>query len=304
MKKKIVIVFVALSLLLAGCKGAAANQPPHAIYLEGYDPGEGMAPMPTQVAFEAKVDAGSNVATQERMVVTNADLTIVIPDPQAKAAEIEALAQSLGGYVVSLKMYKTAVYDGGTAPEGYISIRIPSDKLDSALNQIKANVVEARNENRISQDITASYVDLQSRLKALEAARNQLQAIMEAATKTEDVLNVFSQLQYYNEQIEVVKGQMKYYEESSATSLITVTLLAEETVKPLEIGPWTPKGAAQDAYKALINFLRGFVEFLIWLVVVILPVIIIIFGPIALVIWLIIRGVRKNKARKQAKSAQ
>jgi prefoldin subunit 5 len=261
--------------------------------------------MPTAVAYDpARLDTGSNTATQERMVIMNADLTIVIPDPQARATEIEAMAKSLGGYVVSMNMYQTSLYDGGTAPEGYISIRIPSDKLESALGQIKANVVEVRSETRSSEDVTASYVDLQSRLSALEAARDQLQTIMDAATKTEDVLNVFNQLQYYNEQIEMVKGQMKYYEESSSTSLINVTLVAEVTIQPLEIGPWTPKGAAQNAYKALVNFLRGFVEFVIWLGVVVLPVILIIFGPIVLVIWLIVRGVKRSKAKKQVKSAQ
>lgn len=310
MKKKTVFILAILTLLLAACGATApqmaATQAP-AYAPRAYEESIGgvdayQSDMPTSAIYEpGKVDTGSNTALQDRMVIMNANLTVVVPDPQAKAAEIEALAKSLGGYVVSMNMYQTFLYNGGTAPEGYISIRIPADKLDSALGQIKANVVEVRDEDRSSQDVTADYVDLQSRLKALEAARDQLEAIMDEATKTEDVLNVFNQLQYYNQQIELVKGQMKYYEQSSSTSLISVRLVAEETLQPLQIGPWTPKGAAQDAYKALINFLRGFVEFLIWLVVVVLPVIIIIFGPIALVVWLIVRGVRRSKAKKQAK---
>lgn len=312
MKKKIIFLFVILSLALAACGGAAAPMVIHSAPYEeqsGYDEALGggdsypvNAPMPTAVTYDPlKVDTGAATTVQERMVIMNADLTIVIADPQAKMEEIAALAESLGGFVVSMNMYQTSLYDGGTAPEGYISIRVPADKLDSALGQIKANVVEVRNETRSGQDVTAEYVDLQSRLTALEAARDQLQTIMDAATKTEDVLNVFSQLQYYNEQIEMVKGQMKYYEEASSYSLINVSLVAEETVKPLEIGPWTPKGAAQDAYKALVDFLRGFVEFIIYLFVLVLPILIVVFGPIALVVWLIVRGVRRRKAKKQAK---
>jgi hypothetical protein len=313
MKKKAVFLFVVLALVLAACGGAAApamvESEPYAVPLV-YDESLGggdesyqvNAPMPASVVYDPlKVDTGAAITLQERMVIMNADLTIVIPDPQAKMEAIAALAESLGGFVVSMNMYQTSLYTGGTVPEGYISIRVPADKLDSALGQIKADVVEVRNETRSGQDVTAEYVDLKSRLTALEAARDQLQTIMDAATKTEDVLNVFSQLQYYNEQIEMVKGQMKYYEEASSYSLINVSLVAEETVKPLEIGPWTPKGAAQDAYKALVDFLRGFVEFIIWLFVLVLPVLIVTIGPIVLVIWLIVRGVKRRKAKKQAK---
>lgn len=232
----------------------------------------------------------------------NADLTIVIPDPSLKAQEITDLAESLGGFVVSLNMYQTYLYDGGIVPEGYISIRIPADKLDTALETIKADVVEVRNETRSTQDVTAEYVDLQSRLSALEVARDQLELIMAEATKTEDVLNVFSQLQYYNEQIELVKGQMKYYDEASAFSLITVTLVAEETIQPIQIGPWTPGEAARDAIQSLIRFLQGFVDFLMYLVILGLPIILVVFGPIVLVIWLIIRGVRRRKAKKATAS--
>jgi hypothetical protein len=313
MKKKTVILLVVLALGLAACGAAAPMMLDERVvapsYYDGSDVGggapevvnEGLAPVPTAVYYDPyKVDTGNTEPGQERMVIMNADLTIVIPDPQAKMDEIAALADSLGGFVVSLNMYQTYLYDGGTAPEGYISIRVPADKLENALSQIKADVVEVRNETRNGQDVTADYVDLQSRLTALEAARDQLQTIMDAATKTEDVLNVFNQLQYYNEQIEMVKGQMKYYEEASAYSLINVTLVAEETLQPIQIGPWTPNEAARDAIQALIRFLQGFVDFLLYFFLLVVPILIVVFGPVALVAWLIVRGLKRRKSKKTA----
>ncbi len=312
MKKKIVFLFVVLSLALAACGAATPklvqSTPDYYEEKRGYEMGLGgdeayqyAAPMSAVVSNEPMaVDTGAAAALQERMVIMNVDMTIVVADPQVKMDEIAALAKSSGGFVVSMNLYQTYLEQGGSAPQGYISIRVPFTQLDSALEQIKANVVEVRSENHFGQDVTADYIDLQSRLKALEAARDQLQAIMDNATKTEDVLNVFNQLQYYKQQIEVTKGQMKYYEQASTYSLVTINLIAQETVKPLQIGPWTPKGAAQDAFKALVNFLRGFVEFLLWLFILIIPALIVIFGPIVLVIWLIVRAVRRKKAKKQA----
>lgn len=314
MNKKIIYLAVVLLLGLTAC-GIGAS--PRMVELEnsapsgdvGYGGGIPEPPVVEQSVYATpmpysvdKVDSSRVEPLQERMVIMNADLTIVIPDPQAKMDEIALLAESLGGFVVSLNMYQTYLYDGGTAPEGYISIRVPSEKLESALNQIKADVVEVRNENRSGQDVTADYVDLQSRLGALEVARDQLETIMAEATKTEDVLNVFNQLQYYNEQIEMVKGQMKYYEEASSYSLINVTLVAEKTIQPIKIGPWTPSESANKAITGLINFLQGFVDFLVYFFLMILPILVVVFGPVALLIWLIVRGVKRRKARKAVES--
>lgn len=317
MKKRTVLVFVLLALLLASCASKASDVYSQSPYEEvPMAAGAGDESMAYELAAAPSTDYvetdkynASTTAITERMIIMNVDLTAVVSDPTAKAEAIDDLAQSLGGWVVSMNMYQTYANSGEQYPQVYISIRIPADKLDSALAQVKADVVEVTYENRSSQDVTASYVDLESQLSNLEQTEEDLLAIMDEAknnvgndstTKTQDVLNVYNQVASVRAQIESIKGQMQYYEESTSTSLINVTLIAEEVVKPLEIGPWTPKGAAQDAYKALVNFLRGFVEFVIWLVVLILPILLVIFGPIVLVIWLIVSGLKRRKAKKLA----
>ena len=313
MKKRIVFVFVALALVLAACGVKAASTP--SLPAPAYE----NAPVPTQ-AYAGSSDAGkapgdvsaSGAALQERLVIMNADLTIVIPDPQAKVEAISQMANNLGGFVISMNMYQTYTQNGQTAPEGTISIRVPADKLENALSQIKADAVEVRNETLIGQDVTAAYVDLQSQLTNLEMAEADLQAIMDEAknnpnsnttSKTQDVLEVYNQIISVRGQIEVIKGQMQYYEQASAYSLINVTLVAEETIQPIEIGGWKPEGVARDAIQSLIKFWQGFVNFLINLFLLVLPVLITIFGPIVLVIWGIVALV-KRQMRKKAKASK
>jgi hypothetical protein len=81
-----------------------------------------------------------------------------------------------------------------------------------------------------------------------------------------------------------------------------VTLIAEKTIKPIEIGGWKPKGVARDAVQALVKFLQGFVDFVIYFVLLVLPILIVVFGPVALVVWGIIALVRRRKARKAAQA--
>src|SRR5829696_7889188 len=50
---------------------------------------------------------GSNgQVAQERLVIENADLAIVVKDPKARMAEISKLANDLGGFVVSSNFYQ------------------------------------------------------------------------------------------------------------------------------------------------------------------------------------------------------
>jgi hypothetical protein len=262
------------------------------IYAESM-PMEAPMAMPTMgIAYEesksfANYDA-SMPAQQDRLVIQNADLTIVVKDPKARMDAISAMAVRMGGFVVSSNMYETYAQNGEKFPEGSIVIRVLSKNLDSALIEIKDAVVEVQNENRSGQDVTDAYTDLESRLRNLESAEKQLDLIMAKAEKTEDVMMVFNQLTQIRGEIEVIKGQMQYYEQSAALSSISIRIIAEETIQPIEIGGWKPEGVARDAAQALINFMQGFVSFLIWVVIFVLPMLLIILLPL----WLIFLGLR------------
>ncbi|MCF6278399.1 MAG: DUF4349 domain-containing protein [Anaerolineales bacterium] len=242
-------------------------------------------------------------ATVERMVIQNADLSIVVADPKAKMEAVTRLSEELGGFVVSSNVYFSYTNNGVKVPEAAMTIRIPAESLDSALESIKADTVEVQSENRSGQDVTKEYTDLRSRLRNLEAAEEQLTQIMDDATDTEQVLATFQELTYYREQIEVVKGQMQYYEESAALSAISLTIIAEETIQPIEIGGWQLGSTATEAVQDLVNYLQGFTRFVIRFILLTLPVLISLFIPLYLV-FLFVRSLwRKRKAKKEANAA-
>lgn len=239
-------------------------------------------------------------ASVERLVIRNASLGLVVPDPSQSMEVISRMASEMGGYVVSQNLYKTSGSNDVEYPEGNISIRVPSDQLDNAMDQIKAlvrNPVEhILSENVSGQDVTSEYTDLGSRLKNLQASEEQLREIMASAQKTEDVLAVLQQLTQVREQIEVIQGQMKYYEESARLSSISVSLKAEASVQPLKVGGWQPVGVARDAVQALIYTMQLFGTIAIWGLVYLLPIGLIIGIPVVIVIWLIRRGSKRRKA--------
>jgi hypothetical protein len=242
----------------------------------------------------------SNQAAVERLVIQNVDMSIVVADPKARMDEIGQMAVEMGGFVVSSNLYQSTYGPNQIeVPEGSITIRVPSERLDEALEDIKEDTVDITYENRSGEDVTSQYVDLQSRLTAKQAAEEKLLEILDAADETEDVLAVYVQLQQIQSEIEVLKGQIKYYEESAALSAISIRLVAEETVQPIEIGGWKLQGTANDAIQDLIRFTQGFTQFLIRFALSFLPALILVAIPVYFVFLggrALYRRFRKSKA--------
>lgn len=269
--------------------GAAATEAPAAIEPPAVD---------SSVNREVDLYSNGNVQTQDRLVIQNADLAIVVKDPKARMAEITALANEFGGFVVSSNLYQSFTPGGQEVPEATIVIRVPSKRLEEALTRIKEGAVDVNYENRSGQDVTNIYVDLQAQLKAKQAAEAKLLEIMDQATRAEDVLAIYMQVQQVQTEIEQLKGQIKYYDESVALSAISVRLIAEQSTQPIEIGPWTPTGAAKDAIQDLILFVQNFVDALIRFVLLTLPALVLIAIPL-FVVYLVGRAVyrRVRKSR-------
>lgn len=313
-KRSLIIIAVIFIFALTSCGAArsmdyAATSVPMADYSKGVNESltyQGEVPMAALSTVDTSggiVNAASAASTSEQMIVKNASLSILVDDPMKSLSDIMKLASDLGGFTVSSNSYQTYTNSGLQVPAASVSIRVPADKLNEALDQIKALTGDptqyVTNESVSGQDVTQAYTDLASRLRNLEEAETELTKMYEKAEKAEDVLAIYNQKMQVSEQIEVIKGQMQYYEQASATSEISVQISAKASVQPVTIAGWQPKGVARNAVQALINFGKGFVNFLIWLVIYVLPIVLVIGAPIFFFIRWLVR--RKRRAEEKLK---
>lgn len=239
----------------------------------------------------------------QRMVIKNANLSIVVDDPGASMDAITQLAEDLGGFVVSSNLTQVRTENGIQVPQADITIRVPAESLDQALESIKSGAGRVLSENVSGEDVTQEYTDLESRLRNLESAESRLIQIMEEAQDTEDVLNVYNRLVEVQEQIELIKGQMQYYERSAALSAISVHIQANEAVQPLKIGNWQPVGVAKRAVQALINTLTFFGDAAIWILLYLVPVLIVLAIPFWLM-WMLFRRWRRKRKSQSAENSE
>jgi hypothetical protein len=118
---------------------------------------------------------------------------------------------------------------------------------------------------------------------------------MDNANRTEDVLSVYNELTRVRGEIEVIKGQIQYYEQSAALSAISVRLQANAAVQPLTIGAWQPAGVAKTAVQALLDTMRLLANAAIWIVILILPVLLVIFLIFVLPLRFLLRALRRRR---------
>jgi hypothetical protein len=305
----VIVFFVSLSLVVGACAPAMRSE--QAVEDLAYESPAAAPENKYETEIEEAMEAergytsgtGSVDAVVDRMVIYNAEMEIAVQNPETAMDAVIEMAEDAGGFVVSSNLSRT-YYEEGSLPRATLTVRVPAGQLDSIMNAIKdltpVPSEDVLYENVSGQDVTAEYTDLESRLRNLEAAEEALVALMEDARDPEDVLNVFDELTYYRGEIELVKGRMRYLEESAALSAISLTIVPKESLQPIEIAGWKPIGTVKDAVEALINAGQFLVDAAIWFGIFCLPFLI----PLGIGIYILVRILRKRKAKKQAQKAE
>jgi hypothetical protein len=196
-----------------------------------------------------------DVDPADRKIIKSGTVSIVAKNVEETAKQVEAQATSLGGYVSS-SSYNN--YGDTKNKSGYTRVRVPAEKVTDFVNFVKGKAVKVTSENINSDDVTAEYVDLDARIKNLEAGEAEYRKFMERATKVEEILNVQRELTNIRGQIEQLKAQQNYLNSNSAMSDITINIAFDESELPIEPKDrWEPENVFKAAVRGLVATLQN-----------------------------------------------
>lgn len=308
-KATIVLVSFALVLVL-GCakraeKGAAVSEKegyeevalpeaaPAEPELERAAGGEPVAAAKGGGAGLAGVpEANAAEIAGELKLVKTADLSCEVDDVEEGFEEVYAVATAEKAIVVATSR--------SVAEEGYvfgsITLKVHPSRFDETIKALRG-VGQPLSENTTTEDVTQEYVDLQARLENAEAARGRYLEIL--ATRTgavSDVLEVEREIERVTENIERLKGELRYFD--SRIGLSTVVINLEEPHAAVPAGYVFGK-AIKEAFRIAVRIFIYIIQAVIVLVpfIVILIVLVLI---IRLIIWFFER--RRRKAKQAAMS--
>lgn len=164
------------------------------------------------------------LVAQQRIIVRTVNMGIVVGNVSDAIAEIGRAAASQGGWVVGT--------DRSSTHSGFIAVRVPARMLDDFVDtRIGAIALEVDSHNSTSTDVTDEYYDLNARVDSLKATEGALIRLLDRAEDVEDALEVQRELAALQAEIEAHLGRIKLLEETSAFSLINISL----TVAPLDM---------------------------------------------------------------------
>ena len=193
-------------------------------------------------------------AIQKRIIIYTVDMTLEIVDVATSVDEVGAMAREMGGWIVSTSRAERHV--------GFISIRVPAERLDEAVARLRGMAVDVQAENASSRDVTDEYVDLTSRLGNLEATETALLRLFDRAATVEEALDVQRTLSQVQGEIEVIKGRINFLEQTSAFSLINVALVLEPQSMEIDAGGDQIAGVGQPVrFRALFKPPEGIDRF-------------------------------------------
>lgn len=199
----------------------------------------------------------------ERKITTQTDLSLLVKNVTESIGSVKTQAESVGGFMVN----SSANYPEGGAT-GYISVRVPSTKLDGFLSSVRNLAVRVVSENISGTDVTDQYTDIDSRLSTLAQTKTTFEDIMRRATTVDEILRVQQSIFQVQDQIDSLKGQKKYLEDTTATSLVSVNLATDELSLPYApASPWRPSVIFKTAVRSVVGSLRGLGTAAIWLAV-------------------------------------
>ena len=309
MKKSFVsnvpVVMLALALFLVGCGSGGSSSSITTEYAmeDDYDYAAteslGVYDNKSVSSYEDE-SSMEEVTDTSRKLITTVYISAETEEFDKTLSLIEDKVKELGGYIENSNIYNGSRYSGGSVTrDASLTIRIPAAKLDSFIDTVDGNT-NITNKSTNVEDVTLTYVDIESRKSALSSEEKRLLEILDSAETVEDIITVEDRLAEVRYELESIESQLRTYDNRINYSTVDITL--EEVATYTDVSEKGPiqrmaEGFVESVNQIITTVIEGFVYFVIHI-----PQILV-FAILGLIIFLIIKkadaGARKKAALRQ-----
>ncbi|MBP1992805.1 DUF4349 domain-containing protein [Paenibacillus eucommiae] len=223
-----------------------------------------------------------------RKLIYQANLVMRVKDYTTAQTELRDLVALSGAYILQFSENTNNGERGG-----HFTIKVGANGFTSLLDGLE-KISPSLQRSVNGQDVSEEYVDLESRLKAKQAVEARLLAFMEKATKTDDLLAFSNQLAKEQEEIEKIKGRMRYIDQNVAFSTIELRMYQQTgSGSHLNSGQLALGDRLQNALNTSLNVLAAVLQGILVFLAAALPVLLV--AAIILVPVLYFRRGRKQR---------
>jgi len=243
--------------------------------------------LPDEMIEEANSDDQSTQREQEvpatkveKKIIRTANMSMEVEKYEEAKSSLSKLVEEHNAFVS-----KESENNDSYSRSNNTEIRIAPEKFDDFIVAVESLAMHVDHKTISAKDVTAQFVDMETRLASKRAVVDQYNKILKSAKNVQEILAVQNQLRRVVEEIESIEGQLKFlrYQVQFSTLVLNYYESFERpTVRQKSF--WNRMG------KALGNGWQGFQMFLVGLVSI-WPFVLI-FGLLGF--W-IVRRVRRRK---------
>ena len=242
-------------------------------------------PAPATGAPAANPGDASTAVDPGQLIVRTGTLDVEVQDVDAAATRGRDLVSGIGGYVSGSN--ETTKDEQRQAT---ITYRIPVDRWQEAITALRAIGTRVIAEDTKADEVTSQVVDLNARIDNARASEASYRAILARAGTIDDVLSVQAKLDSVQEDIERMVAQQQDLTGRAAMGTLAVTWETPAVAAVAEVqSGWNLGHEVDNALSQTVKAGQGLASFLIWLVLVGVPV----FGPFIVIGLVIVWFVRR-----------
>ena len=305
---RILALAVALLLALMTLISCSASEN---YYTEEIAPGFDSADKNTAGGMEggsADGTVGSLSGDYERKIIRTVTMSCETKAYDDAITLIMTTLQANGGYVETSETTGTG-YENVRNSErrATYTLRVPAEKLDAFLETLRTDEgIRILSQNSSSNEITATYYDIVSRLETLEAEKASLTAMLEGFTDYSDInamLQVQKRLYDVIEEIEALQTKLNVYD--GQVSMSTVKLSLREVITYTEVvepDPTFGQRMKEAFVESWSDFGRGWLNFLVWFTGA-FPTLLVVVGIHAGIFFIIYGSVKRSNRKRAAREA-
>jgi hypothetical protein len=216
----------------------------------------------------------------DRKVIVTVTLDLLVGDVGASGVKVATMAEGVGGFVFSQQT------NLGEHPSSSIVLKVPPDKVSSLVNTL-GSVGKLVSQTQQAEDVTAQFVDLQSRITTAQASVVRMRGFLDKTTNVSELASLEGELTRRQTELEQLLGQQRVL--ASRTDLATVTV----TLTP---APAKAPSTSPSVSRALHAGARSVVE--IGKAIAVVGAFLLPWLPTALALWLLAWWLNRRRRRR------
>jgi len=153
-------------------------------------------------------------AAGPRLVIYRGDATVLVAAVEESVKKLSTRVAELTGYVEN---------QNGNAGENRASVtlRVPAERFHSLVEEL-GTYGQVTQKNISATDVTKQVFDVELRLETAERSRQRLLDLLKLATKMEEILKIEAEVRRLTDEIEGMKGELRFLRDQVAFSTLTV----------------------------------------------------------------------------------